>query len=124
MADDATVRSLHDRAMELAMEAVVERHEGNDGRYKSLCEEAYQFERQAADLLPRESAGISRGILYRSAAWLAHNAGRYQEAFDTAQEGVAGQPQAWLMAELAEVINAAWDALESEKRWREAKGNP
>lgn len=107
-----TVRELHDKAMELAQDAVVARHEARMADYKHLCGEAYQYERQAADMLPPEAVREpSRGILYRSAAWLAHNAERYQEAFDTAQEGAKGQVPAWLQAELAEVINASWEKL-------------
>ena len=107
----ATVRELHDKAMALAMDATIARHEARHEDYKRLCAEAYQYERQAADMLLREQ---SRGILYRSAAWLAHNAGMYQEAFDTAQEGARNKVPAWLMAELAEVINAAWSELHKD----------
>lgn len=117
-----TVRSLHDKAMDLATTGFVQRHEGRDDEYKRLCGEAFEFERQAADLVPFDSVGFTRGILYRSAAWLAHNAGRYQEAFDAAQEGLRAPVAAWLQAELAEVSNAAWSALAAKPAPHDGEG--
>lgn len=111
--------------MELATDAYLKRHNGDDEEYRRLCREAFELERRAADLVP-DGVGNqpTHGVLCRSAAWLAHNAGRHQEAFDTAHEGVAGKPPAWLQAELAEVINVARDALEHEKRWQAARSKP
>lgn len=62
---------------------------------------AYRLELKAAQLTDGEP---SRGVLYRSAAWLACNAGMYMEALQTAQIGLDGQPYPEIRDELMEVL--------------------
>ena len=97
------ITALHEKAMELAELAFIARHKGNLAEATRLTEQAYEFEAQAARMT---ALGLepTRSVLYRSAASLAVQAGRLDEAFALAREGLAGNPPDEIKEELWEVI--------------------
>lgn len=105
-----TVRELHNQAMELVENILVKRHRGED--FQADAAQAFDLERQAAQMIPlgAERAEPSRSILYRSAAWLAVNAGRYTEAVECAEEGLKGVVHSDVKRELEDVLEAARSA--------------
>lgn len=107
-AETRRVRDLHDQAMELAQLALVARHTGDPQRAAALAGQAYPLEAQAADGVPDDAATEpTRGILYRSAAWLALDAGQPEEAIRLAERGLAGHPPAEIAAELNAALATA-----------------
>lgn len=92
-----TIRDLHNAAMALADDAEALRREGNADMARATFADAYDLERQAADAADEEP---SRGILYRSAAWLALDAGRADLAADAVTAGLRGKPHPDIAAEL------------------------
>lgn len=81
-----TPRELHDRAMARAHAADRRGKAGERDDARRLFGEAFEDELAAARDAPTSTG---RSILYRSAAWLAVQAARYQDGVDAADEGVA-----------------------------------
>lgn len=79
---------LHDKAIDIVDEAELFRRKGNLKRYIELTKEAFQLEKQAALQLEEEvNCEPTRSVLFRSAGWLAFNAGLFSEALDMAVRG-------------------------------------
>lgn len=107
-----SVRELHDKAMAFAETAMLEKRKGNDGYAQQLYHQAYTCEASAAQLLsPVGASEPTRGILYRSASWLAFNAGDYHMAQHLAATGLSGQPVPDIRVELQQALEAAIDRL-------------
>jgi hypothetical protein len=89
----STVRDLHKEAMRLAHLAVVARHDDDLVRAEALARQAFEYERQAADLIPeaRESEP-TRSILYRSAASLAYQCKDLSTSLRLIAKGLSGYP--------------------------------
>ena len=98
----------HERAMVLADQGDLSRQRGEHAQARAAWREAMAVERMAAEAEPTEP---SRGILYRSAAWLALNAGEQQEAERLARAGLEGDgvPER-LESQLREVLAEACGA--------------
>lgn len=89
-----TVREFHNRAMELAQLAQIARVQDDQSRALTLAREAFELESQAALLVPdTREAEPTRGILYRSAASLAYQAGDYESAQRFVMRGLSGFPR-------------------------------
>lgn len=89
----STVRELHNRAMELAQRALVERETGNHPEATGLAGEALSFELEAATLLQKSPAAEpTRSIIYQSAASLAQQAGDLPQAQRLIAEALSGYP--------------------------------
>lgn len=89
----STVRELHDKATKLAHLAMVARHEGEREQAKDLARQAYEYESQAADLVPDgKSSEPTRSILYLSAASLAYQCKEFQAAQRLIAKGLSGYP--------------------------------
>lgn len=109
-----TVRDLHHQAMDLAELAFIgyfyrnwpdHEHYKTPGEIKELNRQACELETQAADMV---EIGLepTRGVLYRSAAWLAFHAGELEKARKLVETGLAGNPPEFVRAELFDVIIA------------------
>lgn len=97
----STVRELHDEAMRLAQLAQVARHDGDEQRAQQLAHQAYQYEAQAAELVPNaESSQPTHAILHRSAASLAFQGKAFEEALNLIDEGLAANPPQPIQQEL------------------------
>lgn len=109
------VTVLHNKAMEFADEALLAKMEGNTEASMSLFEKAFALEKEAAASIKEEDRDTeSRYILIRSAAALAMSCGKYQEAEALIQEGLAGNPPAFIEKEL-KALKEALPHLADEK---------
>lgn len=107
------VPGLHDTAMGLAEVGDKLRRLGHFEAAVQSFRGALKLERLAAE---REKTEPSRGILFRSAAWLAREAGDPQESNRLAVEGLAGKKvNPRTRRELQEVAKKARAALRGRK---------
>ena len=91
----SSVRELHDEAARLAQLALVARHNGEQERAAALARQAYQYESQAAALIPDdESSEPTRSILYLSASSLAYQCKEFEAAQRLIAKGLSGYPPA------------------------------
>ncbi|HIE00929.1 MAG TPA: hypothetical protein EYP59_11685 [Thiotrichaceae bacterium] len=87
------VSKLHNQAMKLSQRAMVARHNGDEARAKTLSQEAFEYESQAASLIPDEKASEpTRSILYCSAASLAYDCQEWKMAKALIKKGLSGYP--------------------------------
>jgi hypothetical protein len=101
----STVRELHDRAAELAQQALIARQKGERERAEKLAREAYGYEAQAAELVPDDSASEpTRSILYLSAASLAYQCKEFQAAQRFVAKGLSGYPPPKVEQELKDLF--------------------
>ena len=92
--------ALHNVAMELANEALALRRQA-----KHLFEQAFEHEAAAARChADRHDYEPTRSVLYRSAATLACDCGKLDEAERLAHEGLAGNPPKGIAEELRSVL--------------------
>ncbi|MEA2586963.1 MAG: hypothetical protein QOF33_5048 [Thermomicrobiales bacterium] len=102
----ATVRELHNQAMELAQRAMVEREFGNPVTARELAAAALPFEMQAAQMIEKTiESEPTRSILYQSAGSLAYQAGDFALAKRLVAEGLSGFPPARVEQELSELYD-------------------
>src|SRR5690606_13992733 len=95
------VTVLHNKAMELADEALLAKMEGNMEASTALFEKAFDLEKEAViSVRDDQKESDSRYILIRSAAALALNCGKYAEAKALIDLGLAGNPPAFITKEL------------------------
>ena len=104
------VQELHEQAMILSDQAMVARHHDKKERAIALSCQAFEYESQAAALIPDEKASEpTRSILYCSAASLAYDAKKLWEAQQLIVEGLSGYPSPRIkqvLKSLYETINA------------------
>ena len=94
----------HDKAMELADEALLLRVKGNKDEAIELFRQAADAERRAAEALPAiPESEPSRSILYRSAASLAYDAKDFVLADRLVASGLAGFAPAEIAKELKDL---------------------
>ena len=98
------VTVLHNKAMEFADEALLAKMEGNKDASLSFFEKAFSLEKEAATSIDQKND--SWYILIRSAASLAINCGRYQDAEALIQMGLSRNPPDFLVRELNELSDA------------------
>ena len=90
--------------MSLLDEATVARMSGDSKRHRVLRQEAFENERQAAELLTDAyEYEPTRSILFRSAATLALDCADYGETNRLAAAGLAGNPPMAVAQELRDV---------------------
>ena len=100
-----SVRELHTKAMDLAEFAFVAKLRGNLGKSDQLSRQAFEYEAQAARLVPDEpSSEPTRSVLYSSAAWLALDCEELREAERLVAAGLAGHPPEDIAEELRELF--------------------
>ena len=67
--------------------------------------DAFKLERIAAIMIddPEIDLQPSKGIMFKSAAWIALNAGMSEESLEMVKKGLAGNPPQWIIDELLEI---------------------
>src|SRR4051794_8562732 len=101
-----TVRELHDRAMQLAQDALLARGKSDVELAQSLARQAYELEAQAASMVPLDAASEpTRSILFRSAASLAYQAKELQTAQRLIAQGLCGYPPPRVERELKHLFD-------------------
>jgi hypothetical protein len=99
-----SVKELHEKAMDLAEFAFVARLRGNLAKAEKLSRQAFEYESQAARLVPDQpSSEPTRSILYSSAATLALDCNELCEAKQLITEGLAGTPPLEIEQELKDL---------------------
>lgn len=99
---------LHERAMELADEADRARRQGDEGRRQEFLRRAFTLECAAAELVePARDLEPSRSVLHRSAASLALESGRTEEAARLTRIALEGNPPPEIRAELYDLLAEA-----------------
>lgn len=102
------VRKLHDQAMSLAEAASVAKVRGDLDKAGHLLRQAYEKEREAAQLLAGEPAlEPTRSILFRSAASLAIDCNELREAERLIATALSGNPPANIAEELRDLFEQA-----------------
>lgn len=100
---------LHQKAMELAEEASVERVRGNADRAAELLRQAFDEERQAAALTAQSlSLEPTRSVLHRSAATLALECNETREAEKLIAVALSGNPPSEIANELRDLIEQVY----------------
>lgn len=99
------VLALHEQAMDMAEMAFVARLRGNEERARDFFEQAFEYEAQAAAKISDNlNAEPTRSVLHRSAASLAFNCGKLDEAERLIAIGLSGHPPAEIAQELRELL--------------------
>ncbi|MBQ3914438.1 MAG: hypothetical protein II692_03545 [Paludibacteraceae bacterium] len=100
------IRTLHNEAMDLALQGDIAAKADPKGEESiRLYTEAFEKEREAAllaDFMQNPEPGLS--ILYRSAASLAIQCGRYREAEQLIAKALSGSPTNEIARELRELL--------------------
>jgi hypothetical protein len=96
-----TVIELHNQAMKLSQRAMVARHNGDKARAETLAREAFEYELQAAELIPNtKTSEPTRSILYCSAASLAYECQEWEAAKQLITKSLSGYPSERIKEEL------------------------
>jgi hypothetical protein len=104
MIDYSNTQQVHRKAMLLAQDAHVAQFNGNNTAALPLFSAAFDLEREAAlDLADDLAKEPTRSVLFRSAASLAMNCGRFEEGQAMVKMGLAGNPPHEIAEELREV---------------------
>lgn len=100
----ASVNDIHEEAMDLAEEALLQKKRGNRKEATRLFERAFQLEKQAAELVALEfKLEPTRSVLLQSAATLALDCEKHREAERLVNLALAGEPPAQIADELREL---------------------
>jgi tetratricopeptide (TPR) repeat protein len=87
------ISELHNQAMKLSQRAMVARHNGEQARAQALSHEAFEYESQAAALIPDEKASEpTRSVIYCSAASLAYECQEWKAAKELINKALSGDP--------------------------------
>lgn len=97
----AESRKQHHKAMEYAQNAIVAKHNGDEFGFKNLSSLAFDIEWEVAQGVEGNS---DRAILSKSAAWLAIQAKRYDDAQTAITYGLSGE---YVPEEIAEELHKA-----------------
>lgn len=99
------IRSLHNEAMDLALQGDMSQSRGEGDKALAYYASAFEKEREAAllaDFKQNPEPGLS--ILYRSAASLAIQCGHYREAEQLVAKALSGNPTPEIAKELRETL--------------------
>lgn len=97
--------ALHREAMDLADHAMIERARGNTQRAMTLSKDAFEKEREAAQLIEHMiDFEPTRSVLFRSAASLALDFNAYDEAEKLVARALAGRPPEDIAEELRDLF--------------------
>ena len=101
-----TVKELHQKAMDIAHEAIIARNSGDSDKADQLILQAYEFELLAASQVPNgQQSEPTKSILYRSAASLAFQADQYNEAIRLIAIGLSGYPPPRIQHDLLNLLD-------------------
>jgi hypothetical protein len=102
-------KDLHHEAMRLADEAELARRHGDASRAQERLHQAFDCERQAADLVAGDhSLEPTRSVLHRSAAALALECGALREAERLIAAALSGDPPAEIAEELRDLLEKVY----------------
>src|SRR5688500_17750574 len=100
------LESIHNRAMDLAEEALIAKMNSDLGAYNRLSKEAFELECRAADLLEDDIDNEpNRSVLYRSAASLAIDCGDKISAKKLIAIALSGNPPKRIENELRDLLD-------------------
>ncbi len=101
-----SINELHDEAMRIAQHALVAQMKVQQSQFIALSKEAFVLERMSAQRIPpsHPEAEPSRTILYKSAAFLAYDAGLYSECNEMITQTLAGRPDAIIKTEMKDLL--------------------
>jgi len=103
------VTKIHREAMKLAEEALLAKQKANLDLWMKLTREAFEKEREAAELLKNECEyEPTRSVLYRSAASLALDCGEIREAEKLISLALIGQPPEEIAEELRDLLEKVY----------------
>ena len=111
-----SAKELHDEAMDLVENAVLERMRGNAESTSKLYARALELELDAIAELEK-SGRVEEptwSVLHRGAGWMAFNSGQYRRAERLASKGLAGNPHPEIAEELRDLWKQANFQLRSE----------
>ena len=110
------IKLIHRRAMEQSDLALLARMRGDGTATAAHIQSAYEFEAQAAHaLLDQHGAEPTRSVLFRSAATLARDCGRFSEAEKLIRDALAGEPPDAIARELHDLLAQVSVRLASTK---------
>lgn len=99
------IKHIHRQAMEYSDRAIIARMDGDEQAAIGFVVSAYELEAEAASyLLSDLNAEPARSVLFRSAATLARDCGRYHEAAKLIHSALAGNPPADIAIELQDLL--------------------
>jgi len=99
------IKHIHRQAMEQIDLALLERRKGSAEAAARHLQSAYELESEAANALLNElDAEPTRSVLFRSAATLARDCGRFADAEKLAYRALAGNPPAEIADELRDLL--------------------
>jgi hypothetical protein len=99
------VSELHNKAMDIAELAMIARLRGESRRVDELNRQAYEFEKQAAEIYGiNSSEEPTRSVLYRSAASMALECGELKSAQKLIVAGLSGEPPIEIEDELKDLF--------------------
>jgi len=99
------IKLIHRQAMEQSDLALLARMKGDELAAMAHAQSAYELEARAADALVDErGAEPARSVLFRSAATLARDCGRFAEAEKLIYKALAGEPPAEIVSELQDLL--------------------
>lgn len=102
------VKDLHHEAMRLVDEAEAARREGNKTLHRERLRQAFQRERQAADIAQSDAKEPTRSVLHRSAASLALECGALREAERLIATALSGDPPDEIADELRDLLEQVY----------------
>ena len=86
------IEQLHEQAMDLCEGGFFARREKDDAKAVDFFKKAFEFEKQAALLMEDDhDCEPTRGVLFRSAGWIAIDAGFLDEAEEMVLKGLQGK---------------------------------
>jgi hypothetical protein len=116
------VKDLHHEAMRMVDESEFARRKGNTKLAAKRRRQAFDLERQAADIVANDlSLEPTRAVLHRSAASLALQCGALREAEQLIAEALSGNPPIEIAEELRDLLELVY--FGGKKRGRRALTN-
>jgi hypothetical protein len=119
------IREKHREAMKYASKAFVARAEGRITEFEAFSIQAYELELEAVQMVAEDlSTEPTRSVLHRSAATLAFNCKKFEEAEKLIKEGLRGNPPIEIAEELKKlyeqinIVNerSGYDAIVNGKK--------
>jgi hypothetical protein len=109
------LREIHNEALRFAKQANEHLEKGEKAEYLQFTIKALELEKEAAEILfAKRDAEPTRSVLYRSAATLAFNCGRYTEAKQLIYCALVGTPHTELKEELDSLLNRTEELIEAQ----------
>ncbi len=110
------IKTLHNEAMDLALQGDVAKSNSLEEESRELYVLAFEKEREAAllaNFMQNPEPGLS--ILFRSAASLAIQCGKYREGEQLIAKALSGNPPEEIAIELRDMLQDIYDKTEKEE---------